>query len=133
MSQENVELVRRWIRLTNARDYETVRDEILDPDIECYPDETDAHTVPCQGRGEYITRAVDERESFDVRQIEVDECIDLGEQVVCVATIYGRGKVSQAEVVRGEVWLSRWRDGKCVEYRECGTKDRALEAAGLSE
>ena len=133
MSQENVELARRWIRLTNAGDYETIRDEILDPDIKCYPDENDAHTVPFQGRDAYITRAMDERESFDVRQIEVDECIDLGEQVVCVATIYVRGKVSQAEVVRGEVWLARWRDGKCVEYRECGTKDRALEAAGLRE
>ena len=76
---------------------------------------------------------MDERESFDKYQIEVVECIALGEYVVCVARLHGRGKISQAEVSGDEVWLTRSRDGKCVEYRECGTKKQALEAAGLRE
>ena len=133
MSQENVEIVRRWIRLSNARDFEAVYNEILDPAIECIPNEKEPHSAPWQGRDEYIKRATDERESFDKYQIEVVECIALGEYVVCVARLHGRGKVSQAEVSGDEVWLTRWRDGKCVEYRECGTKKQALEAAGLRE
>jgi SnoaL-like domain len=133
MSQENVEIVRRWIRLSNARDWDAIYNEILDPAIDCYPGEGEPHLAPFQGRDEYINAASDERESFDKHEIEILECIGLGEYVVCVARIRVRGKVSQAEVASGEVWLTRWRDGKCVEYRECGTKERALEAAGLRE
>ena len=134
MSQENVEIVRRWIRLANERDFDAIYNEILDTDIECYPNEEEPHSAPFRGRDEYMERAADERESFDNHQIEEVECIALGEYVVCVARLHVRGLVSQAEVVGDEVWLTRWRDGMCVEYRECGTKERALEVfARLSE
>ena len=133
MSQENVERVRRWTGLSNARDFDAIYSEILDPAIECYPNEEEPHSAPFEGRDTFINRARDERESFDFHQIEVDECIGLDDYVVCVARIHGRGKISGAEVVGHETWLTRWRDGKCVEYRECGTKERALDAAGLSE
>ena len=37
MSRENVEIVRRWIALSNAGDVETILNDIIDPDIECFP------------------------------------------------------------------------------------------------
>jgi hypothetical protein len=39
MSRENVEIVRRWIALSNAGDVETILNDIIDPDIECLPAE----------------------------------------------------------------------------------------------
>jgi ketosteroid isomerase-like protein len=133
MSEENVEQVRRWIRLSNAGDFDAIYNEILDPAIVCITAEEDLHSTPFRGRDEYIRRARDERSSFDEFEIEVAECMDLGEYVVCVARIHVRGRISQAGAVGDEAWLTRWRDGRCVEYRECRTKERALEAAGLAD
>ncbi len=47
-----------------------------------------------------------------------------------VARIGFRGRVSGAPVSAQEVWLVRFKDGKCVEYRECETRERALAIAG---
>jgi len=133
MSEENVEIVKRWIALSNAGDLEAIFNDILAPDIECFPAEDEPEAEPFRGRDEYIKRAQDTRASFDQHEIEVSEYIDLDEYVAVVARIDVRGRVSQAEVSADEVWLMRFRDGKCVEYRECGTKERAVEFAGLSE
>jgi ketosteroid isomerase-like protein len=132
MSQENVEIVRRWIGLSNAGDLPAIF-ELLDPDIECFPAEGEPEAAPFRGRAAYMERATDAREAFDEHRIEVSEYIDLGEYVAVVARIDARGRASRARVSGDEVWLLRFKDGKCVEYRECGTKERALEAAGGSE
>ena len=129
MSEENVEFARRWVRLSNAGDFDAVYNEILDPDIEFFTNEEQPHVAPGKGRDDYIKAAKDERDSFDKHQLEVVEWMGLGEYVIGVARIHARGKVSGAEVTGNEVWLTRWRDGKCVEYRECATKKRALEVA----
>jgi ketosteroid isomerase-like protein len=133
MSEENVEIVKRWIALSNAGDVEAIVNNILAPDVECFPAEGEPEAVPFRGRDEYMKRAQDARESFDEHEIEVSEYIDLGEYVAVVARIDVRGRISQAQVSGDEVWLMRFRDGKCVEYRECSTKERALEFARLSE
>jgi ketosteroid isomerase-like protein len=132
MSQENVEIVRQWIALSNAGDLQAIFN-LLDPDIACFPAEDEPEAASFRGRDDYIRRAEETREAFDKHAIEVSEYIDLGEYVAVVARIYVRGRISQAEVSDGEVWLFRFRDGKCVEYRECSTKERALEAAGVRE
>ena len=132
MSQENVEIMRQWIALSNAGDTPAILD-LLDPDIECFPAENEPEASVFRGRDAYARRALDARESFGQHQIEVDEYIDLGEYVAVAATIHARGRRSQAEVSGEEVWLCRFRDGKVVEYRECGTKERALQVAGLRE
>jgi ketosteroid isomerase-like protein len=132
MSQENVEIVRRWIALTNAGDIPAILN-LLDPDIECFPAEGEPEAAPFRGRDAYARRAHEARKSFDEHHVEVSECIDLGEYVAVVARISARGRISRVPVSGEEVWLLRFRDGKCVEYRECGTKQRALEAARLRE
>ena len=132
MSQENVEVARRWIALSNAGDLPAIF-ELLDPDIECFPAEGEPEATPFQGREAYMSRAEDAREAFDEHAIEVSEYIDLGEYVAVVGRIEARGRASRAQVSGDEVWLLRFKDGKCIEYRECGTKAQALEAAGLRE
>jgi hypothetical protein len=73
---------------------ETILNDIIDPDIECFRAEGEPEAERC---------------------------------------IHARGRISQADVSGDEVWLMRFKEGRCVEYRECGTKERALEAAGLRE
>jgi ketosteroid isomerase-like protein len=63
--------------------------------------------------------------------IEPGEYLDLGECVVVVGRVNARGRGSGVETADTHAWLIRFRDGKAIEYRECGTKERALEAAGL--
>src|SRR6187200_2951872 len=97
MSQENVEVVRRWIALSNAGDLEAIFN-LLDPDIECFPAEGEPEAEPFRGRDAYMRRAKDAREAFDEHAIDVSEYIDLGEYVAVVARIDVRGRTSRAKV-----------------------------------
>ena len=132
MSRENVEIVRHWIALSNAGDVPAIL-ELLAPDIECFPAEGEPEAEAFRGREAYARRAYEAREAFDEHKIEVFEYVDLGEYVAVVARIHARGRMSQANVSADEVWLIRFGDGKVVEYRECTTKERALEFARVAE
>ena len=132
MSRENVQTARRMIELYNAGD---VAGCILfaAPDIVCHPAEGEPETRVVHGSeawGEYLRDALD---IFVEYEVETSEYIDLGECVVVVGSIHGRGRASGVKVSSDEVWLFRFSDGKAVEYRECGTKARALKAAAQRE
>jgi len=128
MSQGNVAIVKRWIELTNAGDVEAII-ELLAPDIECFPAEGEPEAEKFSGREEYRKRAMGAREAFDEHHVEVSEFVHLGEYVAVVGRVSARGRVSRVPVSGDEVWLYRFKDGQCVEYRECGTRQRALEFA----
>jgi ketosteroid isomerase-like protein len=129
VSRENVELARQWIALANAGDLRSILD-LLDPDVACFPAEGEPEAAPFRGREAFAQSATASREAWGERTIEAVEYIDLDEYVAVVARISARGRVSNAPVSGQEVWLVRFKDGKCVEYRECGTKERATELAG---
>jgi ketosteroid isomerase-like protein len=131
MSEENVEIMREWIALNNARDAQGIV-ELLAPDFVSIPAENEPEAAVLQGPGAFGRRQADAFETFEKYEIEVSEYIDLGEYVVVVGHIEARGSASHAEVSADEVWLCRFRDGKVVEARECSTIERALEAAGRS-
>ena len=62
------------------------------------------------------------------------ELIDAGEDnVITVIRISGRAKLSGVETDLTYAELSTLRDGKIARGRQYFTRDRALEAAGLSE
>jgi ketosteroid isomerase-like protein len=132
MSEENVAIVRDWIALSNAGDVPAILN-LLAPDIRCFPAEGEPEAEAFRGREAYARRAYEARHAFDRHEIDVSEYIDLGDYVAVVARIHARGRMSQAPVSADEVWLIRFRDGKVVEYRECTTKERALEFAGVAE
>jgi ketosteroid isomerase-like protein len=129
VSRENVELAQQWIAFADAGDLQSIL-TLLDPDIECFPAEGEPEATPFRGRDAFAREASSSREAWGERRIEALEYIDLGECVAVVARISARGKISDAPVSGVEVWLVRFKDGKCVEYRECGTRERALELAG---
>ncbi|HEV2924813.1 MAG TPA: nuclear transport factor 2 family protein [Solirubrobacteraceae bacterium] len=130
MSQETVDIARQWIAFSNAGDLPSILD-LLDPDVECFPAEGEPEAAPFRGRDAFAKSATSAREAWDERTVEALEYVDLGEYVAVVARITAVGVASRAPVSMQEVWLVRFRNGKCVEYRECGTKERAVELAYL--
>jgi ketosteroid isomerase-like protein len=129
MSQENVEIMHRWVALANAVDIRGIVD-LMAPDVECFPADDEPEAASFRGREAFARRAQEANAAFDEHVIEVDEYIDLGEYVAVVARIRALGRISRAPVSTSEVWLCRFKNGKVVEYRECSTKERALKAAG---
>jgi ketosteroid isomerase-like protein len=132
MSQENVDVVRRMIELANARDVAGVI-ALMAPDVECFPATNQPESEGFRGHEAFAEYMEGWLQAFDQYTIEVTEYVDLREYVVAVGRVRGRGRESGAEVRDDDAWLYGLRNGAVVEYRECGTKAKAVEAAGLSE
>ena len=70
--------------------------------------------------------------AFPDYTIEIEELRDIGE--VTLAHIRGGAIGRQRTPLIDPFWQPiRWREGKCVWWRNCATEAEALEAAGLSE
>jgi ketosteroid isomerase-like protein len=134
MSQENVEIVRRSIEARNRDLDEWLR--FFDPDVQTV-DLLTAPGMPTEDRGiAELRRAVERwQESFDDWRVEVLELVDLDEEMVLAEVrFHGQGRASGAKVSVPQVDLYRLRDGLIIEQRAgYGSRDAALEAAGLSE
>jgi ketosteroid isomerase-like protein len=132
MSQENLELVRRWIELFNRRDTAGLI-ELTEPDFEM---KSLLVAIESDFRGEedfphgYFEQIDGAYERF---QSVPDEFIDAGAAVLVVARLKWRGRVSGAHGETPVVAAFWVRDGKV--FREETFRDRAeaLEAVGLSE
>jgi ketosteroid isomerase-like protein len=131
MSEENVEIVRRSYDAYGRGDLEAALVD-LDPEIEIYD-----HDIPesSEYRGlEGLFRwQADWESSWESWRWEPEEFIEAGERVVAVLRVHAKGRQSGADVERvdGAVWTLR--EGKCVRLDYFGSRDQALEAAGLSE
>jgi ketosteroid isomerase-like protein len=132
MSQENVELVQRWIELFNRRDTAGLI-ELTEPDFEM---KSLLVAIESDFRGEedfphgYFEQIDDAYEHF---QSVPDEFIDAGDAVLVATHLNWRGRVSGAHGETPVVAAFWVRDGKV--FREETFTDRAAarEAAGLSE
>ena len=72
-------------------------------------------------------------ESFPDLHSELSEIRDLGERVLAIGRLRGRGKQSGVVTETEIVWLADLKDGKGIRIREFLDPEQALEAAGLSE
>ena len=130
MSQENVEIVRRYI-WAFENDLDTFR-ELTHPAIEWAPVEEN-HT-PSHG----IEGAVRIRngwlDAWDEHRVDIEEALDGGgDDVVATVHVIGRGRGSGVEVdVRLYLHL-RVRDGNVVYLYEHEERADALKAAGLAD
>jgi ketosteroid isomerase-like protein len=131
MSQENVEIVRRCLDAYVCGDLEAAL-AVFDPAIEVYD-----HDIP--DAGEYrglegvLHWQADWERSWESWRWEPEKFIDAGERVVAVLRVHARGRESGVDLDRidGAVWTLR--DGKCVRLDYYGSREQALEAAGLRE
>jgi ketosteroid isomerase-like protein len=101
----------------------------MDPDIE-YVNPPDAVEPGVRHGTDSFVRI---RDAYDDVQIEPQEFIDAGDDVVVLATIHakGRGSGFPLEWSHGYIWTVK--DGKAVRFRWFNDPAEALEAAGLTK
>ena len=133
MSQENVELVRRFWAAWERGDLEAVF-ALYDPWIVWVN-----HSGPVEAHGGYL--GYDEvrgfwrewLESFERLENHAETFVDGGDSVVVSWRMSGRGKASDAPVDVSGWSVHTLRNGVQIRIDVFGTKSEALQAAGLSE
>jgi ketosteroid isomerase-like protein len=136
MSAENVEIVRRVYDAVARDDHEAVF-ALYDPEVEF-----DFRRGPLgllMGRGLYSGHAGvrawvrDRYEAWEAIEDDCKELIDAGDQVISVVATTGRGRASGAEVVMTHYGVWTIREGRIVRVEWLGTREDALESAGLQQ
>jgi ketosteroid isomerase-like protein len=132
MSQENVEVVRQLIDRSNAGDVPGML-KLVSPDLVGFPGQDQPESGVLRGPAEFANYLQRWHDAWVERVIEPREFIAGGDYVIVTLRLVARGRASGVPITVDEAHLWRFRDGKAIEYRECGTKEKALEAAGLEE
>jgi uncharacterized protein len=134
MSQENVKTTRDATAAFNRGD--------LDSWLEYCTDDIDYRAAegalddrgPIHGNEALRAYVQDWFDTFDDFRIEAVELTDAGEdKVIAVVRLSGRAKLSGVETDLTFAVVYTIRDGKIARGREYGTRDEALEAAGVAE
>jgi ketosteroid isomerase-like protein len=130
MSQENVEVVRRWIDAWNAGEPDF---SISHPALVYHPRADEPDPSAHIGREAFEGLALGFLEAFRNPQFDVEELIDAGDLVIASTVMHGRGSASGADVTDVYVFVYKLRDGLIVEGWEYRTRQEALKAVGLEE
>ena len=132
MSQENVEIVRAAYEAIARRDREALDSlltERLAPDFEF-----DAALTGATYRGvEGFWELVDDIEDTIGYRPEVQEAVDLGERVMIVLRMSGRGSRSGVPVAQEGALIVTFDGDTLVSAKSFASKAEALEALGLLE
>jgi ketosteroid isomerase-like protein len=137
MSEENVELVRRAFEAFKRTYTEGTRDlyELLDPDVEWIPfmailDGTTYHGL--SGVRQWVEDVKRDWAAFDARP---EQFRDVGNDRVLVFGAWrARGQMGDVELdIPQAAWLVQVSEGKILRLQTFTERQKALEAAGLSE
>ena len=151
MSQENVEIVRRFIDEygdappdMQRLDLQGLAADFYEPDADYYPVRKFPEARPCHGVEEIARFLAEYRDAWDRYEIAVKRLIPVGDDRVLVhSTLQAEGRESGVKL-EGDlykcVWLRhgrffRWEDHLTLKgaLRALGLRGETLEAAGLSE
>ena len=125
MSQENVEVVVKFLRVVDV-------DEALtyaDPGIVWNPIEE----LPTQGHDAVRASLAHWKAEWDDYKVMPEEFVDMGDRVVATVRLRGRGRGSGVEIDARFYDVYTLRDGKIVRMDQFTERSEALEAVGLSE
>jgi ketosteroid isomerase-like protein len=125
MSQENVEIVRRFLIVDDV-------DEALtcaDPGIVWNPIEE----LPTQGHDAVRASLARWKAEWHDYKVMPEEFDDRGDRVVVTVRLRGRGRGSGVEVDARFYDVYTLRDGKIVRMDQFTERSQALEAVGLAE
>jgi ketosteroid isomerase-like protein len=135
MSQESVEIVRRFLDATNRGDREAVA-ALIHPQVEW-------HTMASALLGVEMVRGRDETVSFIFEQIPegiesftaiADHVRELpGDRVLSIGRYGGRGTSSGAKIEVNTASVYRFDSGMIVFFRDFPSEAEALKAVGLEE
>ena len=134
MSRDKVDVAKRAVDAYNRRDVDTFFAELATPDFEWFP----ALTRALEGGGyrgrEGVERfAADTRENWEELQTLPEEFRDLGDRVLVLGRLQGRGKGSGAPVDAPLASIYDFRGDRISRVRVYLDRAEGLRAAGLSE
>ena len=135
MSEENVEAFKRGIAAWNRGDIDATL-EVFDPEVEWRPTFQrllGGDTAVYRGRHGVREFLQDLDETWAELPIEITEIRDLGERIVAIGHLRGRGKQSGAELESSIGYVVEFKNGKVIRMDDYLDHQEALEAAGLSE
>ena len=135
MSEENVEAFKRGIAAWNRGDIDATLD-VFDPEVEWRPTFQrllGGDTAVYRGRHGVREFLQDLDETWAELPIEITEIRDLGERIVAIGHLRGRGKQSGAELESSIGYVVEFKNGKVIRMDDYLDHQEALEAAGLSE
>jgi ketosteroid isomerase-like protein len=124
MSQENVEIVRRFLDgdVDEALTY-------ADPEIVWNPIEE----LPTQGHGAVRASLARWKGEWDDYEVMPEEFVDRGDRVLATVRVRGRGRGSGVEIDARFYDLYTLRDGKIVRMDQFTERSQALEAVDSGE
>jgi ketosteroid isomerase-like protein len=135
MSEENVELFKRFADAYNRRDVEAMLED-LDPAIEWHSgffSGLEGETAVYRGYEDFRDGPRDLYEALGDAHLEYSEIRDLGDRTIGIGRIRVRGRESGAEAESPHAVVADFRNGKAICIRTYLDPKDALEAAGLSE
>jgi len=133
MSQENVEIVRRFYEAFNRSG--RLELDLLDPEIVWYqPDEIGGGMGSYHGHEGVLSAVGEMQATFDHFEAVPEEFIEAGgDRVLVLAHHGGVGRGSGARVGAPVAHVVKLCDGKVIEWRAYLNRAEALEAVGLSQ
>jgi ketosteroid isomerase-like protein len=130
MSQGNVEVVRTLMD-AGRRDDLPAALACIHPEVEFIPLRAGTEGV-YHGHAGVEKFWADNRETFERFEPNY-ELRDLGDRVLAWGTIHVRGRGSGVEMDIPTGGIFQLRDGKIIGWHDYGSKEKALEAAGMQE
>ena len=132
MSQENVEVVRRFLVTMDSGDYDAAVRE-FDPDAKWHNTGVFPGPTICSGPAEIAAFWKALFENFEDAKMDIEETAEIGDTVVVGLHSKGRGRTSGAPVDVRWGMIFRFERGSIIRADVYGEYGRALEAAGLSK
>lgn len=132
MSQENVEIARRFYTAWNAENREPALAFFAD-DVVWTPAREDPDPAPHRGRAGVREFWAQWEELFDDIRIEAEELIEAGDRIVSRLHVTGSGKGSGIDVDQRVYQVVGFRSGSIWRVDEFYDRAEALEAAGLQD
>jgi ketosteroid isomerase-like protein len=134
MSQENVEIVRRFEESWATRDLDAAL-ACVHEDFEFdWSDSRGPFVGTYKGRDGLTHFWTDMLEAWEQFRPEAEQFFDLGaERLLTLDVVRARGKGSGIDMEARGAMLWTMQEGKIIRVKMFQTKDEALEAAGLSE
>jgi ketosteroid isomerase-like protein len=131
---DKVDFARRFMGVYNRRDVDRAFAEFVTPDFEWWPALTAAYEGGCyRGREGVEQFLVDTSENWDELKGVAEEFRDLGDRVLFLGRLKGRGKGSGAPVDQPVASILDFRGERIWRFRAYFDRAEALRAAGLSE
>ncbi len=132
MSQENVEVVRSTYEAMSRDDWDAVFGA-AEADVELVPPSQSPVREPVRGVEEIRAWYIDQQETVGDVSVGVEELIEAGELVVALLRLRIRPRDADAHFELRIAHLWTLRDGKLIRCEVFPEREKALEAAGLSD